>query len=151
MNQLKKLKLHKYTRRFSGDPKSATIGFIGLGQMGYPMASNLFKKLSPSKFIIHDYSLASAEKFKKEHPKAIIAISPREVASQCDLIITMLPASPQVKSVYLGNNGLIESLKENTMVIDSSTIDVSTTKDLVLKLKEIKVDLLDAPVSGIYT
>jgi 3-hydroxyisobutyrate dehydrogenase-like beta-hydroxyacid dehydrogenase len=147
MNQLQKL--NKYKRQFSGDAKSATIGFIGLGQMGYPMASNLITKLSPTKFIVHDYAFANAEKFKKEHSGAIIAMSPKEVASQCDLIITMLPASPQVKSVYLGKDGLIESLKKNTMVIDSSTIDVSTSKSLAQKLKEINVDLLDAPVSGI--
>ncbi|KAI8897829.1 NAD binding domain of 6-phosphogluconate dehydrogenase-domain-containing protein [Globomyces pollinis-pini] len=126
----------------------SSVGFIGLGQMGYPMASNWIKKLNPSSFYVHDHSIDTALDFQKNHSNVSVAKSPKELAEKCSIIVTMLPASAHVKSVYLGENGLVEGLSPNTLVIDSSTIDPSTTKLVHQKLKDIKVDLLDAPVSG---
>ena len=125
-----------------------SVGFIGLGQMGYPMASNLLKGLNPTEFYINDHSIEVASNFQKEHPSAKIASSPKQIAEKCSVIITMLPASLQVKTVYLGENGLLEGLKPRSLVIDSSTIDPSTTKEVFAILNAKQVSLLDAPVSG---
>ncbi len=124
------------------------VGFIGLGQMGYPMASNLFKKMKPTEFYVNDYLQDVAKSFQKEHPAAQVATSPEEIAQKCSIIITMLPASQQVRSVYLGEKGLLSSLQAKSMVIDSSTIDPSTVKELSLVLRSKSVSFLDAPVSG---
>ena len=136
-------------RRFStGKVLKNNVGFIGLGQMGYPMASNLLKGLNPAEYWINDHSSQVMANFQKEHPDAIVASSPLQIASKCSIIITMLPASAHVKSVYLGENGLLEGLQPGTLVIDSSTIDPSTTKEIFAILTHKKISLLDAPVSG---
>lgn len=116
--------------------------------MGFPMASNLFKKLQPLQFIVYDSSQNTVEKFQREHGSCLAAKNPFELAKKAQIIVTMLPASPHVKAVYLGENGLLNGLSKNTMVIDSSTIDPSTTKEISKILKTVGVDLLDAPVSG---
>jgi 3-hydroxyisobutyrate dehydrogenase len=115
------------------------------------MASNLVKKLPKgvTGFVVHDHSLESATRFKKEHSNVIIAKSPLEVAQQCSTIVTMLPASAHVRSVYLGENGLFDGLKKGSLLIDSSTIDPSTAKEVSSRLAlEKGVDMLDCPVSG---
>jgi 3-hydroxyisobutyrate dehydrogenase-like beta-hydroxyacid dehydrogenase len=140
--------LFNITKRLLFTNSQTRIGFIGLGQMGFPMASNLFKKMPDTTFWVHDNTNSTAMDFQAEHRKAKIAASPKEIAENCEVIITMLPASKHVRSVYLGESGLLASLKPGSLVIDSSTIDVSTTKEICATLKEAGVSLLDAPVSG---
>ncbi len=121
---------------------------VTTGQMGWHMASNLASKSPNSTILVNDYNKSVADKFKQEFPSARVAATPLEIAKECSIIVTMLPASPQVKSVYLGDDGLIHGVKEGTMLIDSSTIDPSTSKDLFTKFTAKKVQFLDAPVSG---
>jgi len=120
------------------------IGFIGLGIMGKPMALNLLK----AGFEVIAYNRT------EEKVKTIIeaggkrGLTPKEVAEKSDIIITIVSDTPDVKDVILADNGVINGLKEGNVVIDMSTISPSVTKDIALLLKEKKVEMLDAPVSG---
>ena len=136
------------TRAING--QKLKIGFIGLGQMGYPMASNLVQNINPALFVIHDIFSESTKRFQNEHQERLIKIvnTPAQVAQECSVIITMLPASAHVKSVYLGENGILSSIKSGSMIMDSSTIDPSTTKEMACILLKKDVHILDTPVSG---
>ncbi|HIE41162.1 MAG TPA: NAD(P)-dependent oxidoreductase, partial [Candidatus Aenigmarchaeota archaeon] len=120
------------------------IGFIGLGIMGKHMALNLLK----AGFNVTAYNRT------KEKVKAIIdaggkeGISPKEVAENSDIIITIVSDTPDVKEVILGKSGVIAGVKEGSVVIDMSTISPSVTKEIAAKLKTKNVEMLDAPVSG---
>ena len=94
------------------------IGFIGLGIMGKPMVRNLLK--AGHEVIVYDVINANIKALITDG--AIEAGSSREVAEQCNLIITMLPNSPHVKTVVLGENGVLEGAKEGTILIDMSSI-----------------------------
>ncbi|KAJ3320725.1 hypothetical protein HDV06_005018 [Boothiomyces sp. JEL0866] len=135
-------------RCYSTDFKSKSVGFIGLGQMGYPMASNLFKKLAPAKFWVLDHSEPVSMKFKQEHGDVHVATKASKIAEECSVIVTMLPASAHVRQVYLGENGILSKLQQNAVLIDSSTIDPSTSKEVAAILEEQGATMLDAPVSG---
>jgi 2-hydroxy-3-oxopropionate reductase len=120
------------------------IGFIGLGIMGKPMSKNLIK--AGYKLVVHDLNQSPvAELISAGAEKAA---TPKEVATNCGVIITMLPDSPQVKEVVLGKNGLIEGLKKGSVVIDMSSISPIVSRELYHKLKEKGVEMIDAPVSG---
>src|SRR5215467_7338740 len=95
------------------------VGFIGLGIMGKPMAKNLIRAGFP--VVVHNRSRASVDELTKLG--AIASNSPRDVASQVDTIITMLPNSPDVELVALGANGLKEGMKRGQLFIDMSTIN----------------------------
>jgi len=120
------------------------IGFVGLGIMGKPMALNLLK----AGFNVIAYNRT------EEKVEAILgaggkkAKTPKEVAENSDIIITIVSDSPDVKDVLLGENGIIYGVKEGSVVIDMSTISPSVTRNIAEKLKEKNVEMLDAPVSG---
>ncbi|WP_278277873.1 2-hydroxy-3-oxopropionate reductase [Anaerovirgula multivorans] len=120
------------------------IGFIGLGIMGKPMAKNLVK--AGYQLAVLDLNKASVEELKAMGAET--ASSSSELASRCEVIITMLPNSPQVKEVVLGENGVIEGAKPGTVVIDMSSIAPLASREIYAALAEKGVDLLDAPVSG---
>lgn len=120
------------------------IGFIGLGIMGKPMSKNLVK--AGYELVVYNRSKASVEELVAVGAAA--AENPAEVAKQCSVIITMLPNSPQVREVCLGENGIIEGAKEGTVVIDMSSIDPVETKAIGAELNKKGVELMDAPVSG---
>lgn len=120
------------------------IGFIGLGIMGKPMSKNLLK--AGHELIVYNRSKASVEEVVKEGAKA--ANNPAEVAKECDVIITMLPNSPQVREVCLGENGIIEGAKSGTIVVDMSSIDPVESKAIGAELSKKSIELIDAPVSG---
>ncbi|ORY25862.1 3-hydroxyisobutyrate dehydrogenase [Rhizoclosmatium globosum] len=134
-----------------------TIGFVGLGQMGFPMAANLMKKTG-SPFVVFDAFPATASKFvenakdlKAQNQSVSVAATPRDLAAQCDVIVTMLPAGPHVKSVYLdAETGLLAGIKgrNNVLLVDSSTIDVATSKHVAETVGNAGAVMLDAPVSG---
>jgi 2-hydroxy-3-oxopropionate reductase len=120
------------------------VGFIGLGIMGKPMSKNLIKAgyqlvvFNRSKSAVDELVAAGAE--TSEGPKAL--------AAQVDIIITMLPDSPQVKEVVLGEGGVIEGAKRGAVVIDMSSIAPLVSREIAAKLNEEGVAMLDAPVSG---
>lgn len=120
------------------------IGFIGLGIMGTPMVINLLKAKYP--LVVHDINNDAVDKAASEGAET--AQSPKEVAENCDVIISMLPDSPDVKAVALGPNGLIEGVRAGQLFIDMSTIAPSVAILVTEVLGEKGVHCLDAPVSG---
>ena len=105
-----------------------TIGFIGLGIMGKPMARNLAK--AGYELVIHNRSRAAVDELLAEGPAFSAASSPREVAERADIVITMLPDSPDVKQVVFGENGLLPALGPDHLLIDMSTIAPATRRFL---------------------
>lgn len=120
------------------------VGFIGLGVMGRPMARNLVAAGYP--LVVHSRSRAPVDDLASIGAEA--AETPREVASRVDVVITMLPDTPQVQEVLLGENGVAGVLRSGGIVIDMSSIDPLVTVDLARELDQRGVGMLDAPVSG---
>ncbi len=121
------------------------IGFIGLGNMGAPMAHNLLK--AGHQLSVFDLNAAAVENLAGAG--ALPVDSPTAIAQgNAELIITMLPAAPHVKSVYLGENGLIASSRAGVMLIDCSTIDPHSAREVAKAAAEHGNPMLDAPVSG---
>jgi 2-hydroxy-3-oxopropionate reductase len=120
------------------------IGFIGLGIMGKPMSKNLLK--AGYELIVNDRNtVAVAELVALGAEKAETA---KEVAEKTDIIVTMLPNSPHVKTVCLGENGISSGAKAGTIVIDMSSIAPLASREVSAELAKFGIDLLDAPVSG---
>lgn len=119
------------------------VGFIGLGIMGKPMALNLLN--AGYSLVILSSSKAAGE---LTHRGAEAFTTSREVAAASDVLITMLPDSPEVKEVVFGKDGVLEGIKEGSVFVDMSTIAPSTAQELYRRLKEKGVEALDAPVSG---
>ncbi|XER15158.1 2-hydroxy-3-oxopropionate reductase [Sporomusa aerivorans] len=120
------------------------IGFIGLGIMGKPMSKNLL--MAGYELVVLDKNQKAVDEVVAAGAKA--AATPKEVAQQTDIIITMLPNSPHVKEVVLGEHGIIEGAKKGAIVADMSSIAPLVSRELAEKLAEIGVEMLDAPVSG---
>jgi len=120
------------------------IGFIGLGIMGKPMSKNLLK--AGYNLVIIDRNKAVTEELAAAGAEA--AASPKAVAEQTDVIITMLPNSPQVKEVVLGENGVIEGARPGSVLIDMSSIAPLVSREIAEVLQQKGVEMLDAPVSG---
>jgi 3-hydroxyisobutyrate dehydrogenase-like beta-hydroxyacid dehydrogenase len=120
------------------------IGFIGLGTMGLPMATNLLK--NGYELII--YNRTKEKMNVLEEAGAIIATSPKDVAAQSDIVFTMLTADAAVKEVILGKNGIIYGADPGLIVVDSSTISPTTSKKMAEELSLHDVEMLDAPVTG---
>ncbi len=120
------------------------IGFIGLGIMGKPMARNLMKAGYP--LVVHNRSRAKVDELAKEGATA--ATSSKEVAAAVDVIITMLPNSPDVELVALGPHGIKEGAKRGQLFIDMSTINPIVSQKIAKELSSSGVAMVDAPVSG---
>jgi 3-hydroxyisobutyrate dehydrogenase len=120
------------------------IGLIGLGIMGMPMARNLLK----AGFEVTVYNRTASKVDMIVDQGAKKAASPKEVAGKSSVIITMVSDTPDVESVILGENGVIEGIKAESVVIDMSTISPAATRKIAARLKEQNVYMLDAPVSG---
>ena len=121
------------------------IGFIGLGIMGKPMAKNLME--AGYELVVHNRSPEKAEELAEEGD-ATAAGSPREVAAACDIVITMLPDSPDVEAVVAGESGVLEGIRDGALLVDMSTISPVVTEELSEKVREQGASMLDAPVSG---
>ncbi len=119
-------------------------GFIGLGIMGKPMARNLMK--AGYKPVVYDINEAAVNELVGDGAEA--GRSSSDVAARSDVIITMLPNSPEVKEVALGKNGIIEGVRPGSLMIDMSSIAPATSKEVAEKLLGKNVTMLDAPVSG---
>jgi 3-hydroxyisobutyrate dehydrogenase len=122
----------------------ATIGFIGLGNMGAPMAANLLK--AQHKITGYDVVPSPLSNLELQGGKA--AASAADAAMAGDIVVTMLPAGPQVRAVYLGPNGIIAKAKKGALLIDCSTIDVETARLVAEEAKKAGLEMIDAPVSG---
>jgi 2-hydroxy-3-oxopropionate reductase len=121
-----------------------TIGFIGLGIMGKPMAKNLIK--AGYSLVVYDIMPESVEELKVAGAEQ--GISPKDVADKCKIIITMLPNGPEVRDVISGKNGILETNKTGGIVIDMSSISPVVSKELHYECKKKGIRFMDAPVSG---
>ena len=120
------------------------VGFIGLGIMGKPMAKNLIE--AGHDLVLYNRTREKADDLAGDN--ATVAATPKEVAEQSDIIITMLPDSPQVGEVLTGPDGVLEGVTEGALIVDMSTISPVVTKELAAKAREKGASMLDAPVSG---
>lgn len=133
-------------------PPIKKIGFIGLGLMGKPMARNLIK----AGFPLTVKSRRPDPERELESEGATIARTPKDVAESSDLVITMLPNSPDVEQVCLGRDGIIESAGQadaptrrgRLVVVDMSTISPKVSVNIAKELNNAGIDYLEAPVSG---
>ena len=119
------------------------VGFIGLGIMGRPMVRNLLKA---------GYTLVVYDKVAKVDDLVALGaragVSNKDVASQCEVIITMLPNSPNVKEAVLGKDGVLDGAKAGTVLVDMSSIAPGAAQEICAAVKEKGIVMLDAPVSG---
>ena len=121
------------------------IGFIGLGIMGKPMAKNLLKA---------GYDLIVADKFAPAAVEEVAACgaaagaSNMDVGAQSDIVITMVPNSPEVKEALFGEDGAAKTMKKGTVVLDCSSINPIASREIAAELEKLGVEMLDAPVSG---
>ena len=122
----------------------ARIGFIGLGNMGLPMAHNLLK--AGHEVMGFDVAKGAADAFAAG--KGTAAKSVADVCEAADFIVTMLPAGEHVRSLYLGDAGIIAAVPRTAVLIDSSTIDVESARAVASAAAERGLGMIDAPVSG---
>lgn len=119
------------------------IGLIGLGIMGKPMAKNMLK--AGYDLTVNDLNKASVDEIVAAGAKSA---SNEEIGKTCDVVLTMLPNSPHVKSVMLGENGVANYMRKGTTFIDMSSINPVASKEIAAALAKNGVEMLDAPVSG---
>jgi 2-hydroxy-3-oxopropionate reductase len=120
------------------------VGFIGLGIMGKPMAKNLVK--AGHELVVYDHKQASIDELVSCGAKA--ASSGKEVASQVEVVITMVQNSPQVRTAVLGENGVAVGAMPGLTLIDMSSIDPTESQEIAEACAKFGIDMLDAPVSG---
>ncbi len=120
------------------------VGLIGTGIMGIPMALNLIKH--GFSVTVHSRTRGRAQPVLQAG--ATWAESPRELAADCEVVVTIVPDSPDVECVYLGSGGVVEGVRQGGVAIDMSTVSPAITERLAAALRERGADLLDAPVSG---
>lgn len=122
------------------------VGLIGLGIMGKPMARNLVA--AGYEVVIHNRSRAVVDQLVGESPSFVAASSPAEVAGQVDTVITMLPDSPDVRAVVLGEGGVLSAVGDGSLLIDMSTISPQAAIEVGQAVEAKGGHALDAPVSG---
>jgi len=144
--QRKTLKLSQdvLKRYLSVSSSNQAIGFIGLGNMGKGMAVNLVNK--GNSLVVYDVNTEAVSELVSKG--ALAASSPLEVAKQSETIVTMLPNNSIVSNVYQGADGIFSTIKEGTLLIDSSTVDPALSKQLACQAAGKKCSFVDAPVSG---
>ncbi len=122
----------------------ATVGFIGLGNMGGPMAKNLMA----AGHSVHVFDLSEQAVATAIADGGTKAGTVAEAVKSADVVVTMLPAGKHVRSVYTGEDGILSAVPSSAILIDSSTIDVTSARDVQAAAAEKGVDMVDAPVSG---
>ena len=122
----------------------ANIGFIGLGNMGLPMAQNLLK----AGHAVQGFDMSQAQVLALTASGGQAAANVKDAASGAEIVITMLPAGQHVRDVYLRPDGVLAAAGAGTLLIDSSTIDVATARDVAAAADKKSLPMLDAPVSG---
>lgn len=129
------------------------IGFIGLGNMGLPMAKNLFLN-TDHQMLLYDINYQNTTisqiftECKEPINKAKIAKNVKQVAQSSSIIITMLPNNEAAQAVYCNDDGLLINACPNTLLIDSSTIAPHLAQEFFEKAKKRRIEFIDAPVSG---
>jgi 2-hydroxy-3-oxopropionate reductase len=123
---------------------SERVGFIGLGLMGKPMAKNLLAK--GFSLVVHSRSRGPVDELAQSGAEAVN--TPAAIAQKADIIITMVPDSPDVEAVLEGPNGVFSALKRGSLLIDNSSIRPAVARRLAARAKELGADMIDAPVSG---
>jgi len=126
------------------DAASTPVAFIGLGNMGGPMAANLRK----AGFPVRGFDLSEAARKQAAEQDVDIAESARATLAGARVLVSMLPASRHVESLYLGDDGLLGSIEKDTLVIDCSTIAPASAQKVAAAAAARGLDMLDAPVSG---
>jgi 3-hydroxyisobutyrate dehydrogenase len=124
---------------------SELIAFIGVGNMGLPMAENLMK--SGKKIKVFDVSKKTADMASKKKLDVVNDFN-ELITKEVSTVITMLPEGKHSKEVFLGENGIIDKVSKNCLLIDCSTIDIQTSKEIGKKAAEKGIEMIDAPVSG---
>ena len=122
----------------------AKIGFVGLGIMGKPMAGHLIK--AGHEVSVYDLNSAPVQELSSKGASA--CKSNKEVAQKSEIIFIIVQDTPDVEAVLFGKDGLVEGLKPSSIVVDMSSISPIATKEFAKKLADMKVKMLDAPVSG---
>jgi 3-hydroxyisobutyrate dehydrogenase len=122
----------------------AKVGFIGLGNMGLPMAQNLLK----AAYAVTGFDLNAQATEKLVANGGSSANSLADACRDVEVVITMLPAGEHVRDVYLGAGGVLAAAAPGTLLIDSSTIDVKTARDVAQATQDLGLAMVDAPVSG---
>jgi len=120
------------------------VGFVGLGAMGRPMAQHLVDAGFP--LVVHSRSAGPVDQLVAAGAER--ATSPADVAARSDVVITMLPDTPDVEIVLFGDGGVAEAVSAGALVVDMSTIDPIATRAFAERLSSQAVGMLDAPVSG---
>jgi len=123
---------------------TVSVGFIGLGNMGNPMAANVLK--NGFDLTVFDKNTQAMANLVQSGAKA--AASARAVAEQCEVVLTCVPGSPESEDLYLGAGGLIEAAKSGNVLVDMSSVLPSTPRKLEPQAKARSVQFLEAPVSG---
>lgn len=131
-------------RRYNTATDKDLVGFIGLGNMGGPMARNLLAKGRP--LLVYDVEASAVE--GAVAAGAAKADSPAEVASRARTVVTMLPAGAHVLSCYTGEAGLLGAVQPGSLLIDSSTVHPAMAQEVAARAEEAGASFLDAPVSG---
>ena len=124
---------------------SQSIAFIGVGNMGCPMAENLMKAGKSIK--VFDVSKKMLRIAKDKNLETIENLDDL-ISADVETVITMLPEGKNSKEVYLGENGIINKVSKNCLLIDCSTIDIQTSIEIGKKASELGIKMIDAPVSG---
>jgi len=124
---------------------SEKIAFIGVGNMGNPMAENLLK--AGNKIKVFDVSKVMLEKAKEKNLETVDSLE-NLISNEISTVITMLPEGKHSKEIYLGNNGIINKVSKNCLLIDCSTIDIETSKEIGKAANNQGIMMIDAPVSG---
>ena len=124
---------------------SEKIAFIGVGNMGNPMAVNLLK--AGNKIKVFDVSKQILEKARGKNLETVDRIEDL-ISEEISTVITMLPEGKHSKEIYLGDNGIINKVSKNCMLIDCSTIDIQTSKEIGKVANDQGIMMVDAPVSG---
>jgi len=122
----------------------AKVGFIGLGNMGMPMAQNLLK--AAHAVTGFDLNVDATERLAASGGSTANSIA--DACKDAEVVITMLPAGEQVREVYLGAGGVLATVEPETLLIDSSTIDVATAREVAQAARDKALAMVDAPVSG---
>lgn len=120
------------------------IAFIGLGNMGLPMAKNLLG----ADLKVHGFDLSEEARTGLADAGGSAFATIAEAVADADVVISMLPSGAIVKAVYEGDDGVFKNAKAGALMIDSSTIDVTTARDVAQEAKALGFDMVDAPVSG---
>lgn len=120
------------------------VGFIGLGNMGMPMVEQLLK----ADYSVRAFDISDDVMRRAGELGATVASSVADTARGATVVITMLPASAHVRAVYLGDDGLIAGAAPGTLLIESSTIDVDTSRAMGAAAIETGLEMIDAPVTG---